>query len=65
MSEWMSESMNEDLDTICISSFVSFHWKKTVRTSVAMDPIQVKTVLSGSPKDLKKTKLDKSDGISS
>ena len=39
MIEWMSESMNEDSDTICISSSVSFHWKKTVWTSVDMDPI--------------------------
>lgn len=65
MTEWMSKTMNEDSDTIYISSSVSLHWKKTVRTSVAMDPIQIKIVLSGSLKDLKKIKLDKSDGISS
>lgn len=39
--------------------------KKIVRTSVAMDPVEVKIVPSGSLKDLKKTKLGKSDGISS
>ena len=65
MTEWMSKTMNEDSDTMCISLSVSLHWKKIVRTSVAVDPIEVKIVPSGSLKDLKKTKLDKSDGISS